>query len=228
MQFVQYWVRKCPDGFFAWSAPNHYLNQCWHTPFGTNLNEIIKKKNTFEKFFCKMFALCLRLNMSMCFDWQVVGMACLACGMIAVGSCNGDVTSTILQTLMEKSETELKDTYARFLALGLALTYLGKQDMVETTLAALEVIPEPYKSMASTLAEICAYAGKCEVDVNPHCSKFLWENLKMYVHFTSYLDTETSQVVETHSQWRQGYLHYAQSSNMPADVMVTQGTWYWI
>ena len=159
-----------------------------------------------------MFALCLRLNMSMCFDWQVVGMACLACGMIAVGSCNGDVTSTILQTLMEKSETELKDTYARFLALGLALTYLGKQDMVETTLAALEVIPEPYKSMASTLAEICAYAGKWEVDVNPHCSKFLWENLKMYLHFTSfYIDTETSQVVENHSQWRQGYLYDAQS-----------------
>merc|ERR1719228_2028419 len=60
---------------------------------------------------------------------------------------------------MEKSESELKDTYARFMALGLALTYLGKQDAVETTLAALEVIPEPYKSMASTLAEICAYAG---------------------------------------------------------------------
>merc|ERR1712178_278141 len=92
-------------------------------------------------------------------NMEVVGMTALACGMIAVGSCNGDVVSTILQTLMEKSELELKDTYARFMALGLALTYLGKQDMVETTLAALEVIPEPYKSMASTLSEICAYAG---------------------------------------------------------------------
>lgn len=53
-------------------------------------------------------------------------MAALACGMIAVGSCNGEVTSTILQTMMERSETDLKDTYARYLALGLALTYLGK------------------------------------------------------------------------------------------------------
>ena len=52
-------------------------------------------------------------------------MSALACGMIAVGSYNGDVTSTILQTLLEKSETELKDTYARFLALGLGLTCLG-------------------------------------------------------------------------------------------------------
>ena len=56
---------------------------------------------------------------------QVVGMAALSCGLIAVGSSNGDVSSTILQTLIEKTESDLKDTYARFLALGLGLTYLG-------------------------------------------------------------------------------------------------------
>lgn len=52
-------------------------------------------------------------------------MAGLACGMIAVGSCNPEVTDVIVQTLMEKSETELQDTYARFLPLGLGLCYLG-------------------------------------------------------------------------------------------------------
>ena len=52
-------------------------------------------------------------------------MAAIACGMIAVGSCNGQVVSTILQTLMEKVDTELKDTFARFLALGLGLVFLG-------------------------------------------------------------------------------------------------------
>lgn len=52
-------------------------------------------------------------------------MAALACGMISVGSCNGEVTSTILQTMMERSEADLKDTYSRYLALGLALAYLG-------------------------------------------------------------------------------------------------------
>lgn len=46
--------------------------------------------------------------------------------MIAVGSCNGDVTSTIIQTMMERSDADLKDTYGRFLALGLALAFLGK------------------------------------------------------------------------------------------------------
>lgn len=54
-------------------------------------------------------------------------MAALACGMISVGSCNGEVTSTILQTMMERPEADLKETYSKFLALGLALTYLGTE-----------------------------------------------------------------------------------------------------
>lgn len=90
---------------------------------------------------------------------EVIGMAALACGMIAIGSCSADVTSTILQTLMEKTEKDLKDTFARFLPLSLGLCYLGKQESVEAIIAALEVIPEPFKSMAVTMVDICAYAG---------------------------------------------------------------------
>jgi len=92
-------------------------------------------------------------------NMEVVGVTALACGLIAVGSCNGDVTSTILQTLMEKSETDLKDSFAKFLPLGIGLCYLGKQDAAEATTAALEVIPEPFKQIATCLVEICAYAG---------------------------------------------------------------------
>lgn len=54
--------------------------------------------------------------------------------MIAVGSCNGDVTSTIVQTIMEKNEQELKDTYARWLPLGLGLNHLGKWSQNEKKL----------------------------------------------------------------------------------------------
>ncbi|KAM6931882.1 LOW QUALITY PROTEIN: 26S proteasome non-ATPase regulatory subunit 2 [Lycodopsis pacificus] len=90
------------------------------------------------------------------------GVTALACGMIAVGSCNGDVTSTIVQTIMEKSEVELKDTYARWL-LGLGLNHLGKGEAIETTLAALQVVPEPFRSFANTLVDICAYAGSGNV-----------------------------------------------------------------
>jgi len=94
-------------------------------------------------------------------NMEVIGVTALACGLIAVGSCNGEVTSTILQTLMEKSEKEsdLKDSFAKFLPLGIGLCYLGKQDAAEATTAALEVIPEPFRQMAVTLVEICAYAG---------------------------------------------------------------------
>lgn len=35
----------------------------------------------------------------------------------------------------------------------------GKQDGVETITAALEVISEPFHSVATMLVEICAYAG---------------------------------------------------------------------
>lgn len=70
--------------------------------------------------------LCSFLKHHLAFHHQVVGVTALACGMIAVGSCNGDVTSTIVQTIMEKNEQELKDTYARWLPLGLGLNHLGK------------------------------------------------------------------------------------------------------
>ena len=58
---------------------------------------------------------------------EVIGVTSMALGLISVGSCNGDVTSAILQCLIEKSEADLKDTHARFLALGLGLCYLQKQ-----------------------------------------------------------------------------------------------------
>ena len=93
---------------------------------------------------------------------EVVGVAALACGLIAVGSCNGEVTSTILQTLMDKCETDvagMKESFAKYLPLGIGLCYLGKQDAAEATTAALEVIPEPFRQTAVTLVEICAYAG---------------------------------------------------------------------
>uniref|UniRef100_A0A673WGJ9 26S proteasome non-ATPase regulatory subunit 2 n=1 Tax=Salmo trutta TaxID=8032 RepID=A0A673WGJ9_SALTR len=94
---------------------------------------------------------------------EVAGVTALACGMIAVGSCNGDVTSTIVQSIMEKSELELKDTYARWLPLGLGLNHLGKGEAIETTLAALQVVPEPFRSFANTLVDVCAYAGSGNV-----------------------------------------------------------------
>jgi len=41
----------------------------------------------------------------------------------------------------------------------LKFDFAGRQDAVEAITAALEVIPEPFKSMAITMVEVCAYAG---------------------------------------------------------------------
>merc|ERR1712193_112607 len=63
---------------------------------------------------------------------------------------------------MEKCETDvagMKESYAKYLPLGIGLCYLGKQDAAEATMAALEVIPEPFRQTAVTLVEVCAYAG---------------------------------------------------------------------
>jgi len=38
--------------------------------------------------------------------------------------------------------------------------FTGKQEAVDATLAALEVVGEPLKSMAYMLVDVCAYAGE--------------------------------------------------------------------
>ena len=61
---------------------------------------------------------------------------------------------------MEKAESsDLKDSYAKFLPLGVGLCCLGKQEQAEATVEALAVLPDPFKSMAMTMVDICAYAG---------------------------------------------------------------------
>ena len=43
--------------------------------------------------------------------------------------------------------------------LGIGLCFFGKQEAAEAMTAALEVLPDPFQSMAKTLVDICAYAG---------------------------------------------------------------------
>lgn len=41
--------------------------------------------------------------------------------------------------------------------------FTGKQDAVDATLEALNVISEPLKSMARMMVDVCAYAGTCKL-----------------------------------------------------------------
>lgn len=56
---------------------------------------------------------------------ELVGLAALSCGLIAVGAKTFDVTSAVLQCLMEKTPEDLKDPFAKFLPLALGLCFLG-------------------------------------------------------------------------------------------------------
>ncbi|KAJ7755237.1 hypothetical protein B0H16DRAFT_1722445 [Mycena metata] len=72
---------------------------------------------------------------------EVAGLAVLALGFIFVGSENGDITGTVLQTLLEKAERQdksLDEKWARFMALGLGLLYLGLQDQSDATIETLK------------------------------------------------------------------------------------------
>ncbi|PJF18299.1 hypothetical protein PSACC_01883 [Paramicrosporidium saccamoebae] len=97
-------------------------------------------------------------------DIQVSAMAALAVGHVFVGSCNGDLASTILQALMERDAEQLDKPVARFLALALALLYLGKTEVeAEVILETLQAVEHPIAKDASTLVKICSYAGSGNV-----------------------------------------------------------------
>lgn len=49
----------------------------------------------------------------------------MALGLIMVGTGDHDVAMELLQILMEKTAAELQDSNVRFLALGIALIFLG-------------------------------------------------------------------------------------------------------
>ncbi|XP_046667519.1 26S proteasome non-ATPase regulatory subunit 2 [Homalodisca vitripennis] len=91
---------------------------------------------------------------------EVVALAALACGLITVGASDPEVLSTLLQTLLDLPVSELQEgQYSRFLPLAIGLCYLGQKEATEATKAALEVLPEPFRSMSQQMLKMCAYAG---------------------------------------------------------------------
>lgn len=88
----------------------------------------------------------------------------LACGLIAVGTCNADVTNAILTKLVDLRENEtLKSSHMNLAVLGLGLCYLGRKDSTDATCEALEVFDEPFSSISKSILNLCAYAGTGDV-----------------------------------------------------------------
>ncbi|KAJ7869215.1 hypothetical protein B0H14DRAFT_3861320 [Mycena olivaceomarginata] len=81
---------------------------------------------------------------------EIASLATLALGFIFVGSENGEITGTILQTLMEKAErgdTGLDEKWARL------------QDASDTTIETLKAIEYPISKTAQIVVEVYAFAG---------------------------------------------------------------------
>jgi len=93
-------------------------------------------------------------------DMQLSAMAAVSLGLIFVGSSNHQVSEAIATTLMdEERQKHLKDKWTRFMALGLALLYFGKQEEVDVILDILKAVDHPMAKPSSVLASVCAWAG---------------------------------------------------------------------
>ncbi|KAI9801740.1 MAG: proteasome regulatory particle base subunit [Sarcosagium campestre] len=93
-------------------------------------------------------------------DLQLSAMAALSLGLIFVGSSNDMVSEAIIQTFFEDERMEqVKNKWTRFMALGLALVFFGKQEEVDVVLETLKAIDRPMSKPTSVLVEVCAWAG---------------------------------------------------------------------
>ncbi|KAG5889970.1 hypothetical protein JTB14_020258 [Gonioctena quinquepunctata] len=95
---------------------------------------------------------------------EILSILSLSCGLISLGKSDNEVTTTILNKIMELKESEvMKTSYMRLVGLGLALCYFGAQDGIEITSEALNVLEEPFKTSIQTALLMCAYAGTGDV-----------------------------------------------------------------
>jgi 26S proteasome regulatory subunit N1 len=93
-------------------------------------------------------------------DMKLSAMAALSLGVVFVGSANDEVSEAIITTLLDpKRKKQLKDKWTRFMSLGLALLFFGRQEEVEVILETLKAIEHPMAKPAAVLAEVCAWAG---------------------------------------------------------------------
>lgn len=94
---------------------------------------------------------------------DIASLAALSLGFIFVGSSHGEITPTILQTMMEREPSALDSKWTRFMILGLALLFLGQQDESDATIETLKAIDHPASHQAQVLVDVCSYAGTGDV-----------------------------------------------------------------
>lgn len=94
---------------------------------------------------------------------ETTTMACLALAHTFVGTCNGDITTSIIDNFLERGVLELNTEWIRFLALSLGLLYLGQGEQVDDVIETLSAIEHPMTSAIEVLINSCAYCGTGDV-----------------------------------------------------------------
>jgi len=91
---------------------------------------------------------------------EVRGVAAISLGQIYVATADGEVTEAMCTMLSEMSEKDLASPYAKMVALGLGLLYLGRQMDADIAMESLVTCKsEAFIKVAKTVLETCAYAG---------------------------------------------------------------------
>ncbi|XP_009622441.1 26S proteasome non-ATPase regulatory subunit 2 homolog A [Nicotiana tabacum] len=90
---------------------------------------------------------------------DVLAFTAISLGLVYVGSCNEEIAQAVIFALMERSESELGEPFARLLPLGLGLLYLGKQESVEATAEVSKTFNEKIRKHCDMTLLSCAYAG---------------------------------------------------------------------
>jgi 26S proteasome regulatory subunit N1 len=98
-------------------------------------------------------------------DIRVASAAALALGHVYVGSAHGEIASVILQTMMERDNSQLDAPITRLMITGLALLYMGREDDdgIEPIKETLRVIEHQISSDAIVLLTALAFAGSGNV-----------------------------------------------------------------
>lgn len=97
---------------------------------------------------------------------EIASLAALSIGFTFVGSCNGDIATTIVQALMERAEADpnqLDEKFTRFMLLGLGLLFIGGQDKSDVIIETLKIIQHPCSKQAQVIVEMCSFAGTSNV-----------------------------------------------------------------
>jgi len=93
-------------------------------------------------------------------NMEVLGHYALALGLIFCATCDEELTEALVNLLIEKGASKgLTSTYSRYICLGLGLLYLGKQELAEVTVEAVQVIEGPMGKYAALTLDTLAYAG---------------------------------------------------------------------